>query len=235
MNNCHIIMPVKDAFQSARQSIEAIVNSGFTLTVYNDFSTLENTHLLKQLSQELHFTLINLSELTTHPSPNYLFVLQHAQSTALKDNTHLIIIESDVIVRNDTIRALINAAENGSDLGMVAAITNDDDGQVNFPYLYARKWKKEPTITRKRLSFCCTLITYRLLQAYSFQNLDPDRQWHDVYISHKSLKLGFKNLLLCDSPAVHRPHQSRPWKLLKYTNPLKYYWLKICGVWNDKC
>jgi len=25
----------------------------------------------------------------------------------------------------------------------------------------------------------------------------------------------------------HRPHSSRPWKQLKYTNPLKYYWLKF--------
>ena len=28
-------------------------------------------------------------------------------------------------------------------------------------------------------------------------------------------------------PVLHRPHQSRPWKQLKYKNPLKYYWLKF--------
>jgi hypothetical protein len=26
---------------------------------------------------------------------------------------------------------------------------------------------------------------------------------------------------------THRPHASRPWKQLKYKNPLKYYWLKL--------
>ena len=36
-----------------------------------------------------------------------------------------------------------------------------------------------------------------------------------------------RNFLFMDLPVVHRPHQRRPWKQLKYKNPLKYYWLKF--------
>jgi len=32
--------------------------------------------------------------------------------------------------------------------------------------------------------------------------------------------------LLTNVPVLHLPHSSRPWKMLKYTNPLKYYWKK---------
>ena len=45
-------------------------------------------------------------------------------------------------------------------------------------------------------------------------------------ISHQSLKEGFKNYLFTTLPVLHQPHGSRPWKQLKYKNPLKYYWLK---------
>jgi len=39
--------------------------------------------------------------------------------------------------------------------------------------------------------------------------------------------LGFKNYLMTSLPVLHIPHSSRPWKHLKYTNPLKYYWKKL--------
>ena len=29
------------------------------------------------------------------------------------------------------------------------------------------------------------------------------------------------------NPVLHKPHSSRPWKQLKYTNPLLYYWRKL--------
>lgn len=46
-------------------------------------------------------------------------------------------------------------------------------------------------------------------------------------ISHESVAHGLHNYLFTSLPVIHRPHQSRPWKQLKYTNPLKYYWLKF--------
>lgn len=30
-----------------------------------------------------------------------------------------------------------------------------------------------------------------------------------------------------DAPVWHRPHGSRPWKQLKYSNPMKYYFFKF--------
>ena len=46
-------------------------------------------------------------------------------------------------------------------------------------------------------------------------------------ISHESLECGLHNYLFVELPVLHRPHQSRPWKQLKYTNPIKYYWYKL--------
>lgn len=112
---------------------------------------------------------------------------------------------------------------------MVAAVTVDGEGEINFPYLYARKMSTEQSTisTTKRFSFCCTLLTNEFLASYSFERLDPTKQWYDVAISHQSLHRGFCNLLMLDNRVLHRPHSSRPWKQLKYTNPLKYYWLKL--------
>ena len=81
--------------------------------------------------------------------------------------------------------------------------------------------------TKKTLSFCCTLLTNELLHAYDFEQLDPNKNWYDVFISHTSVQLGYTNILQVSNPVVHKPHSSRPWKQLKYTNPLLYYWRKL--------
>ena len=47
-----------------------------------------------------------------------------------------------------------------------------------------------------------------------------------VIVVLPELGKGFHNYLFINLPVLHRPHGSRPWKKLKYTNPLKYYWLK---------
>ena len=112
-------------------------------------------------------------------------------------------------------------------VGMVAAVTVDTDGNINFPYHYAAKMNGGTIATSKRFSFCCTLLTIDFLKKYSFIQLDPTKSWYDVAISHMSNHLGFRNLLMLDNRVLHRPHSSRPWKQLKYTNPLKYYWQKI--------
>lgn len=224
----HIIMPVKDSPDTTRQAILALLATGpIHLTVYNDFSTPENTELLRQLALQHQFQLVNWADFTDHPSPNYLLTLQHAQQQALDDHAHLVIVESDVIVRPDT---LIRLQQQLSDrVGLVAAVTVDAEGQINFPYLYAKKLTTlHPSLsTKKRLSFCCTLLSLPLLQSCSFSQLDPSRSWYDVAISHLSLKLGFLNILQPDNPVLHLPHSSRPWKQLKYTHPLLYYWQKI--------
>ncbi len=226
MSNIHIIMPVKDSLDTAREAISAVLQTeGAELTVYNDFSTPENTALLKQMAGEMGFGLVNWEEMTDHPSPNYRLTLQDAQKKAIADGAHLVIVESDVTIGKDTIKRMVEQV--APRVGMVAAVTVDTDNHINFPYLYAEKMSGSTVSTSKRFSFCCTLLTLEFLKTYSFVQLDPTKSWYDVTISHMSTHLGFKNLLMLDNRVLHRPHSSRPWKQLKYTNPLKYYWQKL--------
>ena len=220
----HIIMPVKDAILTAEEAIRAIVTSGHTLTVYDDFSTPENAARLDELRDELGIDVIHLSERTNHPSPNYRTVLIDARRQCIAQNAHLMIVESDVLVRPNTIDTMRRAIKSG--IGMVAAVTTNEDGEINFPYEYARRYSEDGVCT-KRLSFCCTLLTKELLQAYDFEQLDETKNWYDVHISHISRQLGLENILQISNPVVHKPHSSRPWKQLKYTHPLLYYWRKL--------
>jgi hypothetical protein len=220
----HIIMPVKDSLETAEPAIRALVQSGYTLCVYDDYSTEENATRLDNLSEELAIQVIHLREHTSHPSPNYRYVLIDAQKECLEHKQHLVIVESDVIVQSDSIDRLANAVT--PETGLVAAVTTDEQGNINFPYEYAKRMKEDGVCT-KRLSFCCTLLTHAFLQAYDFANLDEKKNWYDVHISHAAQQLGFANILQITNPVLHRPHSSRPWKQLKYTNPILYYWRKL--------
>ena len=217
-------MPVKDSLETAEQAIRAIVASGHTLTVYDDNSTDENAARLDSLRDELGIQVVHICEVLDHPSPNYRWVLNEAQHAAIEKSQDLVIIESDVIVKADTISRLQQAVS--KDVGMVAAVTVNEEGKVNFPYEYAQKIKTDG-VCKKRFSFCCTLLTKAFLKAYSFEQLDPTKNWYDVHISHMSVKMGFENVLQVSNPVLHKPHSSRPWKQLKYTNPLLYYWRKL--------
>ncbi len=230
MSKLHIITPVKDSLETTLLTIDSIMSSecsvDFSYTIYNDFSSDNTTEALKAESVKQGFALVNLKDLTDHPSPNYLLVLQTAQQKAIANNAHLLIVESDVIVQKGTFQKMIDSAVNSEKTGMVAAVTTDAEGVVNFPYLFAQKMKVGTLETKKRLSFCCTLLTNNYLNSFDFNELNPEKNWYDVFISHKSVELGFRNYLLTSLPVLHLPHSSRPWKALKYTNPLKYYWLK---------
>ena len=217
-------MPVKDSLETAETAIRAVVNSGYTLCVYDDYSTPENATLLDRLQAELGFCLVHICEHTDHPSPNYRWVLIEAQKECVAKTKHLVIIESDVTIQPDTISRLCERIRPG--VGMIAAVTTDKEGKVNFPYEYAAEWQ-EDRVCKKRLSFCCTLLTNELLQAYDFAQLDTTKNWYDVTISHLSQKMGLENILQMTNPVLHTPHSSRPWKKLKYTHPLRYYWNKL--------
>lgn len=223
-DSVYIIMPVKDSPLTTEEAIRAIVESGHTLCVYDDFSAPENAALLDQLKDELGIAVIHLSKRTDHPSPNYRTVLIEAQRECLRQGAHLVIVESDVVVRAKTIDRLAEAVRPGR--GLIAAVTTDEQGHINFPYDYARGWTADG-VCRKRLSFCCTLLTNELLHAYDFAQLDEQKNWYDVTISHLSQQLGLENILQISNTVLHRPHSSRPWKQLKYTNPLLYYWRKL--------
>ncbi len=222
------ITPVKDSILTTLETIKAIANSNCKVKhiVYNDFSTDTTKKALEDAVDTYGFELINLEDITTHPSPNYRLVLQNAQQIALKENLPLIIVESDVIIKNDTLEKMIDYGKQDH-IGMVGAITVDENEKVNFPYLKFKNESRPIISTKRSLSFCCTLLTHDLLKAYSFQNLNDSKDWYDVFISNKSIELGFENYLLIKTPVLHKPHGSRPWKLLKYKNPIKYYFQKF--------
>ena len=231
MEKLHIITPVKGNVASALETARAILASRLdvphTYTLYNDFSGEESTRQLEEASQEMGFRLVNLSELTSHPSPNYLFVLQREQQECLEEDAALLIVESDVVVRPETLQGLWQAAQEHTDAGIVASVTVDEEGKINYPYLYAKGKENQVIDTRRHCSFCCSLLTAELLRRVDFKQLDATKSWFDVTISHRSLQEGLHNYLMTTLPVLHRPHGSRPWKQLKYKNPLKYYWLKL--------
>lgn len=212
------------------KAIRAVVSSGHTLCVYDDYSLPENAKQLDEIATETGIQIIRIADLTDHPSPNYRFVLQKAQQDALAQGKHLVIVESDVIVQAGTLDRMLTEVKDG--VGMVAAVTVDENDEYNFPYHYLRRLRyrflsRKTISTKKRFSFCCTLLTSELLHKADFQLLDPTKNWYDVTISHWSVRLGLRNMLMLDNPVLHFPHASRPWKRLKYTNPLLYYWRKI--------
>ena len=223
-NTYHIIIPIKDSLQIAERALRAL--KGHPVTIWNDNSTAENTQLLHSLAEELGFECIDVATLTNHPSPNYLLLLRLMRQRAISNNHHLIVVESDVIVTDSSIARMVDIAQQ-QNIGMVAAVTHNDNGKVNFPYEYAQKYSIGAIETRKRLSFCCTLMTVEMLQRVDFDQLNPEKDWFDVTITRLSRENGFTNILLTDAPVRHYPPSSRPWKQLKYTNPLRYYWRKI--------
>ncbi len=231
MKELHIITPVKDSIDTTVETIDSIMasqlNWPFSYTIYNDYSTAENTVRLAELSQDKGFTLVNLSDVTDHPSPNYRLVLIDAQRKALAAEAGLLVVESDVIVRPDTLQRLADGAQERDNCGIAAAVTVDDDGEINYPYQQAKGRANQVIDSHKHLSFCCSLLTPQLLRAMDFNELDERKNWYDVTISHKSCELGFSNYLFTTLPVTHHPHASRPWKLLKYKNPIKYYFRKL--------
>ncbi|WP_162343295.1 glycosyltransferase [Cyclobacterium salsum] len=224
-----VVTPVKDAVEASLETIRAVKQSTgrFAYWVFNDFSSDDTKSALQAASQEMDFKLIHLEELTDHPSPNYDKVLWMSQKEALEAKVPLIIIESDVTVQPDTIERLLSFAHNTPNAGLVGAITHDEQGRVNFPYLKFKNEKRKGAIeTNRSLSFCCTLLSIEFLKQYDFADLDLEKDWYDTHISHKALDVGFENYILMDLPVGHRPHGSRPWKHLKYSNPLYYYFKK---------
>jgi GT2 family glycosyltransferase len=225
MSEAIIITPVKDSQETTKRTIEAIsgAKGNYEYFVFNDFSRQETKEYLENAGKKFGFGLIHLEELTTNPSPNYKLVLETAQKTALKKNIPLIIVESDVVIGEDTLKNLIEISATRPDAGMVGAITVDEKGNYNFPYTFEKRKSSEVINTSHSLSFCCTLISPALLKDFDFASLSQKKDWYDVFISRQSKKLGYSNYLAKSVEVLHLPHSSRPWKNLKYSNPVLYY------------
>lgn len=224
-----VITPVKDALEYTLQTAKAIASSSIAVEhkIFNDFSSEATTRSLEGKKGSIGYSLINLEDITDTPSPNYKLVLQMAQKEAVEKQLPLVIVESDVEVKADTLEKLFDFYRNNPKIGLVGAITVDKEGRVNFPYLKFKNVKEKEISTSRSLSFCCTLFSLEFLKSYDFMSLDDSKDWYDTTISQKSLSMGFKNYVLMDVPVLHKPHGSRPWKMLKYSQPLKYYWKKF--------
>jgi hypothetical protein len=147
---------------------------------------------------------------------------------SLKKDAHLVIVESDVIVRRETIDGLNSLADTLPNAGMIGAVTVDHEGKIHFPYLYAANDGQSGTyISEHSITFCCTLLTNNFLRKFDFNELPETLDWFDVPITRKSRAFGFKNYISKDFPVLHQPHGSRPWKMLKYKNPILYYFKKF--------
>jgi GT2 family glycosyltransferase len=224
-----LITPVKNSLSTLRESISSInsIANNFKYYIFDDFSNAETRQWLESNSQNYGYQVIGLEKYTTKKSPNYRTILLMAREISLNKDAHLIIVESDVIVRPDTISGLIRLVEELPDAGLIGSVTVDQSGKVIFPYLYAADGKTGTYISEHTISFCCTLISNNFLQKFDFKELPETLDWFDVPITKKSRSLGFNNYISKDLSVVHQPHSSRPWKKLKYKNPLLYYLKKF--------
>jgi hypothetical protein len=223
-----IITPVKDSLDTTNLTVKAIseANGDFEYYIFNDFSQPETKLFLEQTRENFGYRLIHLEDITTTPSPNYKLVLEIAQKMALEKKCPLIIIESDVVIKPDTINGLLEILKNKPKSGLIGAITVDRSGNYNFPYTFEKIKTNEIISTSHSLSFCCTLISLEFLQCFDFKILSHKKDWFDVFISRQSKKRGFNNYLAKGIEVLHLPHSSRPWKHLKYTRPMLYYFKK---------
>lgn len=224
-----IITPVKDSLLTVKRTIKAIMKAEgeFEYYVFNDFSQAETKKYLINAASQFGFNLIHLEDLTDTPSPNYKTVLRHAQKLAQEAHLPLIIIESDVVIKSDTIQRLLDVLKIKANPGVIGAITVDEQDNYNFPYNFEKHKSNDVVDTSHSLSFCCTLLTLPFLQQFDFKELAQNKDWFDVFISRQSKKMGFKNYLAKGIRVLHLPHSSRPWKNLKYSNPFLYYLKKF--------
>ena len=111
MKCIHIITPVKDSIELTLQTAEAILKSDFTVpfhyTIYNDFSTDENTKQLKEASLKMGFELVNLSEITSHHFSQLFAGAPDGTKRGHSAEAGLLIVESDVIVKKHTLQSLL--------------------------------------------------------------------------------------------------------------------------------
>ena len=229
MTKALVVTPVKDSIETTLDTARSVANSTVKVkhVIFNDFSKPETKSLLESNKEKIGYELIHLEDLTDHLSPNYKLILQLSQKMSLKENLPLLVVESDIQVRQDTIEKILTQLKKNPESGLIGAITVDERGDINFPYQKFKNVTGPIVITKRSLSFCCTLFSPEFLNKYDFSGLNDTKDWHDTHISKKATELGFQNTILMNAPVWHRPHGSRPWKQLKYTHPIKYYFLKF--------
>lgn len=226
MKDVIIITPVKDSLDTTIETIRSLreVNThNIPYYIFDDYSSDETRKWLVENEKKYSYKVIQLKDHTDSPSPNYKTTLKLAQELALSKNAGMVIVESDVIASEEVIEKLNKLSKELPDAGLIGAVTVNDKGEINFPYNHIKEGMPDIIVSKKRLSFCCTMLTNKFIKEFDFNKLSEKKHWYDVHISKNSLALGFKNYLIKDTPVIHRPHSSRPWKNEKYTSPIRYY------------
>ena len=126
MNKLLVITPVKNSIDLTEKTIRAVMDSmdkqQMKYVVYDDFSDSETAQRLDVLACELCFEVVHLSDVIDSPSPNYRYILQKAQESAIENDEHLVVVESDVVVNQTTFVKLNERVAGG--VGLV----HDDGG-----------------------------------------------------------------------------------------------------------
>lgn len=108
-----------------------------------------------------------------------------AQQKAREYRVPLILIESDVVIRPNTITGLLEVTRQAVRPGLIGVITVNEQGEFNFPYSNVRKEATSWSETSRSLSFCCTLISCEFLDVYDFKEL-PLKKTGSTFISADS-------------------------------------------------
>lgn len=64
-----------------------------------------------------------------------------AQKEAIGAEAGLLIVESDVVVKKNTLQDLFDGALARPDCAIAAAVTTDESGEINYPYLHAKEMR----------------------------------------------------------------------------------------------
>ena len=222
-----LITQWKDTIQ---QSIAAIVSSRVTVpfdyTVYCGSLEDANKKKLENLSVKYHFNLININDLETNANLPEKNVLHHARLSIMSENIPLIVVSPDVIVEKDTIQQLYEYQKLLTQSGLISAVLTNNNGNIDLPHLFARKYKRGINPVRKGVGFYCVLFSSDLLKKMDFLDMPAIKDRYDVWINRRARQMGFKNYLLTLCPVVNINASSL---LSWFSRPLSYFWMRLTG------
>lgn len=231
-NQIIVMTPVKNAIDHAKNCILSVLEflPNSTYFVIDDFSNDAEVKKLGEFVLNKPIQFIDLKKITQNPSPNYDLALGIVLKNAYENKKSVLVVESDVVLNGKAINSILQNGMLPKRPGLVGAITQNEKGEINYPYQFLNRWRwkkkiKNEMIKVKAVSFCCTLIGCEFISDIMFENWADKKGWYDLKLSRWARKLGYENFL-CTTPVLHYPHSSRPWKNEKYENFIKYYFKK---------
>jgi len=232
-----VLIPFRDSLTTLQRTILALKKPApeIPLLLCDDASSAQCLKELNTWLETQNWSKVDVLSLPVgEDAPQYGLALRAGLQRAHNEMRQLLVVESDVEVLPGVVLGLQRVLQRKPDAVMAGAVTIDPEGVWNFPYagtFRAAKLRSSPLIRRRSLSFCCTLLDHGFVD-HLLHTPFPDTGWMDLKISAMARKLGTLWLAL-DLQVVHHPHSSRPWKLLKYKNPLLYYFYKITRRFPD--